>query len=140
MASCASNKYIFKSPSIQNALDIFQGEWISKLPGEYGQFHAGENSTLFDDPRLIWGIGVFGGVKNFKILELGPLEGGHTFILQEHGASEIISIEANLRAFLRCLIIKEIFDLHHAKFQYGDFLEYLRVEPDCFDLCIASGD
>ncbi len=139
MDSSASNKYSLKSPGIQNALDIFKDEWISKLPGDYGQFRAGENTTLFDDPRLIWGIGVFGGVKNSKILELGPLEGAHTYMLQDHGASEIISIEANHRAFLRCLIIKEIFDLHHAKFQCGDFLEYLREEPDCFDLCIASG-
>lgn len=135
---CASKKYEWEHPSAQNALDIFKGEWTSKLPGEYAELHAGD-LTLFHDPRITWGMEMLGGVKGLKILELGPLEGGHTYMLEMNGASEIVSIEANVRAYLRCLITKEILGLRRAKFLCGDFLEYLRQTPDWFDLCMASG-
>jgi SAM-dependent methyltransferase len=136
---CASRNHTRKVPSVQNALDIFKGEWTSKLPGEYAELRAGDDTTLFNDPRITWAMEMLGGVKGLKILELGPLEGGHTYMLEKNGASEIVSIEANVRAYLRCLITKEILGLQRAKFLCGDFLEYLRQMPDWFDFCIASG-
>ncbi len=36
-----------------------------------------------------------------NILELGPLEGAHTYQLR------ILAIEANAEAFLKCLVVKE---------------------------------
>ena len=72
-----SKKYVWKYPSDQNALDIFKGEWTSKLPGSYADLHAGD-LTLFHDPRVTWAMERLGGVRGLKILELGPLEGGHS--------------------------------------------------------------
>ncbi|HVB66174.1 MAG TPA: class I SAM-dependent methyltransferase [Candidatus Acidoferrales bacterium] len=132
------HKYFTSYPSEQNALDIFQNEWSSKFPPESGNLQAG-SSPLFQDPKVIWAITEMGGVENKKVLELGPLEGGHTYILEKHGASSILAIEANSRAYLKCLITKEILDLKRSKFLCGNFLEYLRTTNEKFDLCLATG-
>jgi SAM-dependent methyltransferase len=73
------------------------------------------------------------------VLELGPLEGGHSFMFERLGAREVIAIEANPRAYLKCLIIKELLDLRRVRFLCGDFLEYLRADGTDFDLVFASG-
>ena len=60
-------------------------------------------------------------------------------MLEKHGAERIVAIEANSRAFLKCLVAKEVLDLRRAQFRCGDFVEYLRSTTDRFDLCVASG-
>lgn len=106
------------------------------MPGDFEIFKAG-NASLFDDDRIKWIISELGGVKNKTILELGPLEGGHSYMLEKNGAT-ILSIEANSRAFLKCLIIKELLGLK-SRFLCGNFLEYLEASEEKFDVCIASG-
>ena len=130
------DQYVMSAPSPQNALDIFKGEWASKLPDT--NLLAG-SITLFDDYRIKWFAEHLGGFQSKTVLELGPLEAGHTYMLERLGAASILSIEANTRAFLKCLIVKEIFDLKHAHFLCGDFVEYLRTNHRQFDVCLASG-
>jgi hypothetical protein len=130
------NQYIMSAPSPQNAIDIFEGEWASELPDP--SLIAG-SITLFDDYRIKWFAEHLGGFQNKTILELGPLEAGHTYMLERLGAASIVSIEANTRAFLKCLIVKEIFDLEHTRFLCGDFIEYLRSNQQRFNICLASG-
>lgn len=110
------------------------------MPASFNNLRAG-NSLLFDDDRIRWLAEEVGGVANKSILELGPLEAGHTYMLENLGASEITAIESNTRAFLKCLIIKELLGLEHARFLCGDFLEYLRQADESlkFQICIASG-
>ncbi len=130
------DQYVMTAPSSQNAIDIFAGEWASELPDT--NLHAG-SITLFDDYRIKWFAERLGGFQNKTVLELGPLEAGHTYMLERLGATSIVSIEANTRAFLKCLIIKELFDLEHTRFLCGDFIEYLRSNQQQFDVCLASG-
>lgn len=61
-------------------------------------------------------------------------------MLERLGASEVLAIEANTRAYLKCLITKEIVGLSKVRFWCGDFVEFLR-DSDCpqFDVCVASG-
>jgi len=132
------NQYVKSTPSPQNAIDIFKGEWTSKLPTPYEDLEVG-STQLFEDPRISWAVEQFGGVNNKSILELGPLEGGHTYMLEHLGAESILSIEGNTRAYLKCLIIKEILGLKRAQFMCGDFIEYLRNADTKFDVAIASG-
>lgn len=132
------DQYIKSVPNPQNALDIFKGEWASKLPKPYDHLEAG-SSQLFEDPRIPWAVEQFGGVKDKNILELGPLEGGHTYMLECLDAASILSIEANTRAYLKCLIVKEILGLKRAHFLCGDFVGYLRNNNTKFDVAIASG-
>ena len=131
-------------PSDQNALDLFAGEWSSQPPASRPELKAGA-TPLFDDPRIAWAhhklieMGVEAGVANRAVLELGPLEGGHTYLLDRLGAKSITAIEANARAYLKCLIAKETFGMPRARFLLGDCLEYLRHTEQFFEVGIACG-
>jgi hypothetical protein len=130
--------YVTCAPNPQNALDLFKGEWASKLPAPLAHLDAGEN-VLFEDPRIPWAAEKLGGVNGKDVLELGPLEAGHTYMLEQLGAASILSVESNTRAFLKCLVIKELLGLEKAHFICGDFVEYLRSGNERFDVVIASG-
>jgi SAM-dependent methyltransferase len=80
-----------------------------------------------------------GGAADLDFLELGPLEGGHTWMLCQRGARSVTSVEANSRAYLRCLISKELLGMSAAHFLLGDFLSYLKATDRRFDAILASG-
>jgi len=132
------DEYVTTLPTAQNALDIFRAEWTSHLPPESSGLVAGK-MPLFQDARITWAINQLGGVEGCRVLELGPLEAGHTYMLEKMGASSVLAIESNTRAYLKCLIIKEVLNLQRAKFLLGDFITYLQQTTEQFDVCIASG-
>src|SRR5512136_1168112 len=131
-------QYSSDAPSPQAALDIFRGDWASALPPPLESCRAG-SMPLFSDPRISWAAEQLGGVEGRRVLELGPLEGGHSYLLERLGASSIVAVEGNARAYLKCLTIKELLGLHKVRFLFGDFVEYLRASPGGFDLGVASG-
>jgi hypothetical protein len=132
------DSYVRNTPSDQNALDIFAGDWMSKLPNGFENLVAGELSLCYD-PRVDWALREIGGVVGARVLELGPLEAGHTIQLERSGAGSVLAIESNSRAFLKCLITKEIVDLTRSRFMLGDAVEHLRETDDRYDLIVASG-
>jgi hypothetical protein len=133
-----SGRYVTSAPSFQNALDIFKGEWWSQLPQPYSHLRAG-SIRVFEDPRVHWALSEFRTVNGQTVLELGPLEAAHTYMLERAGFSSILSIEANPHAYLKCLVVKEILELTRTHFLCGDFMEYLRNSPPCADVVFASG-
>ncbi|MSU22403.1 MAG: class I SAM-dependent methyltransferase [Opitutus sp.] len=132
------------APSDQNALDLFAGEWSSSPPAARPELKAGA-TPLFDDPRMTWThdrlieMGLAGGFQGRDVLELGPLEGGHTFLIDRLGAKSVTAVEANARAYLKCLIAKETFGMPHARFLLGDCLTYLRETDKTYDIGVACG-
>jgi hypothetical protein len=130
--------YVTTVPSPQNALDIFKGEWASHLPAPCAELQSGP-LPLFDDPRIHGFLADIGGVAGKTVLELGPLEAGHSYMLDRAGAAHITAVEGNTRAFLKCLIVKELVGLAHVQFLCGDFMAYLRAPVGPFDVCVASG-
>ena len=132
------SEYFAAAPSAQNALDIFEGEWYTSLPGDYHNLRAGP-IDLFDDPRLMWGLSQIGDLTGKHVLELGPLEGAHTYMLEQAGCESVTAIEGNPRAYLKCLVLKEVLDLQRSHFLCGDFVEYLRATPPKVDFIVASG-
>jgi hypothetical protein len=138
-------KHAFGSaPSDQNALDLFAGEWSSRPPVDRPELRAGE-TPLFDDPRIAWAhhrlmeLGLEGGLAGRHVLELGPLEGGHTYLVDRLGAASVTAVEANARAYLKCLVAKEILGMPRARFLLGDGLEFLRTTERRFDVGLACG-
>lgn len=119
-------------PSHEAALKLFEGTWSSLVPG-YG-FGAIE---LFNDHRIKWLEEQCGGIVGKNVLELGPLEGGHTCMLANMGA-HVTSIESNARAYLKCVTVKNVLKFD-AEFLYGDFRKYLTDTHDRFDIVVASG-
>jgi hypothetical protein len=130
------DEYETRAPSQQNAIDIFAGEWASALPSDLG-LNAGA-AALFDYGTVQWAVEQLGSIRGFRILELGPLEGGHSYCLANAGAASILAIEANKRAYLKCLIAKEITG-SNANFILGDFNKYLDCTTETFDLVFATG-
>lgn len=133
------DKYILNEPSGQNIIDIFKGEWSSKFPEGKNLITEPGTAQLFEDPRVIWAENILGSFHQSAILELGPLEGGHSFMFEERGAMKVTAIEANTHAFLKCLCVKEIFNLKNVEFKLGDFMSYLHHNSESFDLIFASG-
>jgi SAM-dependent methyltransferase len=129
-------QYVTEPPSDQLAIDVFAGEWSSRFPDRLGVNAGGV--PLFEDPRIAWVIEQMGGVDSLDVLELGPLEGGHSSMLNAAGAN-VTAIESNTRAFLKCLITKNLLDLRNCRFELGDFLPFLQHTDRRFDLVLASG-
>lgn len=131
--------YVKQAPSNQTIVDIFKDEWSSTLPGSTHAIASPGHIPLFSDDRVEWLLSVFGSVKDQSILELGPLEGGHTYMMHQQGVSSITSVEANTHAFLKCLCVKEMLNMTNAHFKLGDFMHMLRQDKTKYDLVIASG-
>ena len=139
------DSYINSSPSDESAINLFQGEWSSFLPGLPPAVCG--SSPLFDDSRMhSWIARIHAAIPSsisaphlFKVLELGPLEGGHTYMLSNQGW-DIQAIESNCRAFLKCLITANIYGTK-ARFMLGSFEEYFSglVPEVMFDFVCCSG-
>ncbi|HVU33035.1 MAG TPA: class I SAM-dependent methyltransferase [Opitutaceae bacterium] len=127
---------------MQQTLDLFAGEWVSAMPAQQGGGQAGQ-MPLFDDPRIPWArqnlkhLGV--DLAGASVLELGPLEGGHTYMLSRLGARSVTAIEANREAYLRCLVAKELLGVERVNFLYGDAIDFLRSENVHYDVSLACG-
>lgn len=133
------NTYVQTAPCAQNAVDIFEGEWSSRLPAAGSEPLQSGHIDLFDDPRVRWASEQFGGVSGMRVLELGPLEGGHSYQMEALGAASIVAIEANTRGYLKTLVTKEIYGLKTLRVLCGDFREHLRSSQQQYDLVFASG-
>jgi hypothetical protein len=133
--------FVSLPPSAQNAVDIFSGEWASRLPPESGATSGG-TAGLFDDERIRWADAKLRetgmpGFSGQSVLELGPLEGGHSHMLDRFGAREVVAVEANARAYLKCLVVKELLGMSRVKFLLGDALHYMRSLERRFDVGVA---
>jgi hypothetical protein len=126
--------YVAHEPTAQSTVDIFKDEWSSRLPGGV---HSG-TADLFNVDRVMWPHSRF-DFSGKSILELGPLEGGGTFALHKLGARAITAVEGNSHAFLKCLIVKELYNLERVNFLYGDMVRYLETTNSSFDIIFASG-
>jgi hypothetical protein len=125
------------APSPQAAVDL-GGLWHSVFPDNSGVVTGGY-AEAFNDTRANWAIERLGGVSGLEILELGPLEGGHTYMLDRAGAKSVIAVEALKSGYLKCLIAKEVLDIKSAHFLLGNFIPWLEIERRRFDVIWASG-
>lgn len=129
--------YTTEPPSPHTQAALFEGEWTSAVPLPDGTTVGGPRADLFADERIEWLLSEIGPLNGMRVLELGPLEAGHTTMLERAGA-DVVAVEAHRRAFLRCLVVKNLLGLR-ARFELGDFVAYLRDHDDVWDLAVASG-
>lgn len=130
------NQYERSPPAHQNAIDALKG-WNSAFPQELG-LKAGEHH-LYADDRIDWAMRTFGSIENANVLEIGPMEGMHTYMLNRQRPAKIDSIEANKLCFLRCLVSRQILDIDRSVFRLGDIEHWLRGSEETYDLAVASG-
>ena len=132
------DRYEDSYPNPQSQVDIFSGSWSCELP-MLNNINSGGWAKTFVDPKIDWFIERIGGVEGLKGLELGPLEGGHAWMLNEKRVKSLTSIESNRHSFLKCLIVKNLFGMNSVNFLLGDFCKYLEKNSETFDFVIASG-
>jgi 2-polyprenyl-3-methyl-5-hydroxy-6-metoxy-1,4-benzoquinol methylase len=130
----AKPRYVDWFPDRDNAGRAFEGEWSSAVPG----LSTTGNVPLFEDGRIVMFEERLGGFAGKRVLELGPLEGGHTYMMTRRGAT-VTAIESNLRAWMRCLVAKDAVGMEGATFLLGDFVKYLNESPPRVDFALASG-
>lgn len=133
------SRFETRAPSHQNAVDIFAGRWASDLSPVLPGAISGD-VPLFADTRpkaAAVGLGRNGRLDGMRVLELGPLEGGHSYALEKLGA-DVLAIESNADAYLKCLIAKEITGIK-ARFMLGDVTEFLKTTRERFDMIFACG-
>jgi hypothetical protein len=132
-------KFFEGVPSDQTAVDLFAGRWASSFPPELG-LKAGDAAHFTEAHQPRAAAAAFGGgrLDGFRILDLGPLEGGQTYQMERLGA-DVVGVEGNAEAYLKCLVAKEILGMR-SRFLLGDFMAYMEAAgPDAFDLVMASG-
>ncbi|HWL05099.1 MAG TPA: class I SAM-dependent methyltransferase [Xanthobacteraceae bacterium] len=128
-------RYDMRMPLASNALDLFGGQWSHQVAG----FESPNLPRFYEDPRIRAFDGAIGGFGGKTVLELGPLEAGHTFMMEAFGAASILAVEANKTAFMKCLIVKELLGLPKTRFMLGDFNKLLQFNPPRVDAVVASG-
>lgn len=129
------DSYETKKPSAQNVFDRFKGNFATTFPG----VNTGGYSGLTDDARLHWCNSML-NLKDKNILECGPLELGHAYMMNSFGCKHVVSVENNWYCYLKCLAVKESFKLKNVDLLFGDVIDYLK--EDCvekFDFVLCSG-
>ena len=133
-----SDKFVLKKPSDQNSIDCFKNLWYSSFPSIFN-LSAGDHK-LFFDARLEWAFTKIKSKSDWDVLELGPLEGGHSYWLEKNtNVRSVTAIEANQLCWLKCLVTKEVVDLKKTKYLLGDFIEFLKDTKKRYDLILALG-
>jgi hypothetical protein len=138
-----ADKFEQRPPDHRNAMALFEGRWAVDFSNMSAAGQGGGTPDVTSDPRPARAARYLGsGTQPFEgmsVLELGPLEAAHTFQLEQLGAERILAIEANSEAYLKCLIMKEVFALKRSTFMLGDFSPYLAETRERFGLIFASG-
>jgi hypothetical protein len=137
------SKFELRFPSHQNAVDIFEDHWACRIEEVCPGLKSGLLPVFGADRRpsiAAQHLGLVpGSLDGMTILELGPLEGAHTYQLARLGAKHILAIEANSEAYLKCLVVKEILQIPRCRLLLGDCLKFLQAQQDPFDMIFCSG-
>lgn len=131
-----------RAPSPQNVVDLWAGNWASDLSGLLGVTGTGKAGLFEQDERPAQAaerLGAGGRLDGMSVLELGPLEGGHSWMLERLGARSILAVEASAEAYLKCLAVKELLPLERTRFLHGDAIGFLEDTAERFDLVFCSG-
>lgn len=120
-----------RAPAVTNAIDLYAGAWTTALPGiQSGSIDLTSDSRILELERLC------GGFDGKRVLEIGALEGAHTFMMAGRGA-KVTAIEADVHAYLRALIARQALR-YEADLLLGNALLY-DGPADSFDLVVCCG-
>jgi hypothetical protein len=137
----ANRKHQFGSADdAQNALAIFP-RWVTAFHHD-GRTYGAPEPLISDQDQRIAMLDGLEPVRGRSVLEIGPLEGGHSKQMLDLGAEQVVAIESNPEAYLKCLAVKSALGLDHAHFVYGDCNQVIARQVAAgrsFDICSAVG-
>ena len=110
--------------------------WVTEFDIE-GKKYGGQRIALIDT-RLEYFDSKF-NIKGKRVLEFGPFEGGHSVMLHNLGAKEILAIEGRVENYVKCCVMKNIFNLTNSKFILADLENKDLEKYGKFDCCICLG-
>lgn len=123
------------------AFEIFRN-WVTIFHTPKGRFGS-RKPLIHDQIPVMYEVDKLFPIRGKRVLEIGPLEGANTKQLVDLGAQEVVGLESNQTAFLKCLIVKNELRLKNVDFVYGDCNEVLGREEfraqGRYDLCYAAG-
>ena len=128
--------FVHEYPDDKNSYKLREGKW--KFDFDRLSREEIDHFMRTVDNRPLRCAELFPGFSDFRIAEFGPSDGYNAAQLEIYGATDITSFEANVDAFLRCVILKNTLNLK-TKFMLGDFLEFTKDTAERFDLAYASG-
>jgi len=110
--------------------------WITKFQIE-GKDYGG-NFDALNDARIAQFFEIFPGVKN--IIELGSLEGGHSFALAKSPVVEkVLAIEGREKNIEKAKFVQKILDDKKVEFAQGDIEKLDFQQFGNFDAVFCSG-
>merc|ERR550525_361378 len=118
-------------PSDQAAVDLFSSsfKWVQSLPPHVCAEARGATVPLWNDDRVQWFFQRY-PVKGKRGLELGPLEAGHSYMLQQHGVAWVDAVEGDSVHFMKTLVMKNMLALNNVRFHFGDFRSFVHTPSD----------
>jgi hypothetical protein len=102
-----------------------------------GTTFGGERDAVRD--KRITELNKIYKLEGKRILELGPLEGGHTLAMSRLGAREIVSVEGRPENFIKCSLVKSLYGVNNANFVFGDLRSVDLASLGRFDICVCLG-
>jgi len=116
--------------------------WVTTFHSK-GKTYGASNVVYSDLSERIFDLNKVSRIKDKKILEIGPFEGGNTKQLFDLGAKSITAIESNREFYFKTSLVKDAFNLDNLKLYFADcnvLLKDKELFPDkCFDMLYASG-
>lgn len=100
--------------------------------------------TIYGVDKRLKYVAYFLDVRDQRILEIGPLEGHHSIILEKMGVRQNIAIEARTENLEKCARIKQKYHLEHTEFVQYDLEKLYKAEvtpsfEGPFDLVFCLG-
>jgi SAM-dependent methyltransferase len=113
-----------------------RGPWLTRYL--IGDQEYGGHLDYWRDPRLALFAQAFPRVRT--ILELGSLEGGHSFELARRpGVERVVAIEGREDNVDRARFVKDVLGLSHVEFVVANLEEYPLAPLGRFDVVFCSG-
>ncbi len=113
-----------------------RGPWITHF--EVNGISSGGAFPALEDERILQFFQAFPDVRT--IVELGSLEGGHTFALAQHpGVERVLGIEARKSNIERARFMQDLLRANNVKFVQADLEKTQLNEFGRFDAIFCSG-
>jgi len=119
-ASLILPQKIIEKEIIPNTDDVIKEGWEHNVLHMANKNFSPSNLSFFrtnigEDYRIKY-IAYTLDFRDQRVLELGPLEGHWSILIEKMGAKENVSIEARQKNYIKCMRIKNKYGLNHTKF------------------------
>ncbi|MBF0232559.1 MAG: methyltransferase domain-containing protein [Desulfamplus sp.] len=131
-----------------NTDDVISEGWVHNVLHMANKYYSPTNlnflrTRIGEDYRIKY-IAYTLDFRDQRVLELGPLEGHWSILIEKMGAKENISLEAKQKNYIKCMRIKNKYGLSHTKFyqlDIEDLYNHKTIPPFTgkFDLIFCIG-